>query len=163
MTGAKSKFHWHPGDVEISRPPSRSARTHAADPDDTAGEIGLSKAVSEDAKAATAAHLLETTLHELTHGSRHAQQMAEDEHPDGPEFAFNADHAEKHLGGAAEHAAKLRDHFADNYPGEAKWLKPEDNGADSGKLDHARYSKRDGGTISAQMANGETITGQLET
>jgi hypothetical protein len=36
---------------------------------------------------------------------------------------FNADHARKHLKGAQEHIDKLAEHVADNYPGEAKWLR----------------------------------------
>lgn len=134
----------------------------AAELEQVKESVGLAKAVSDNAKAATSAHLLETTLHELTHGSRHAQQMTEDTPDD--EFEFNADHAEKHLGGAVEHAGKLRDHFADNYPPVSRWLKglnevtsPAEEG---GGKQHARYAKADGGTITAQMANGETITGQ---
>jgi len=125
--------------------------------------VGLAKAVSEDAKAATTAHLLETTLHELAHARRHAQAMLEDT-PDG-EWSFNADHAEKHLGGAAEHAGKLAQHLTDNYPAVAKWLnglgEVTAGAEDGGGKQHARYEKGGGETIGAQMANGETITGQL--
>jgi hypothetical protein len=125
------------------------------------GAVGLAKAVSDDARAATTAHLLETTLHELTHASRHAQAMLTDTPDD--EFEFSADHAVKHLAGAVEHAGKLRQHLADNYPDVAKWLtglgEVAADAEDDGGKQHARYSK---GTVSAQMANTDTITGQLE-
>jgi hypothetical protein len=132
---------------------------------DAVGEsVGLAKAVSSEAKAATTAHLLETTLHELTHGARHALQMTEDTPEDEQEF--NADHAEKHLGGAVEHAGKLEEHFKDNYPDVAGWLNgltevTEDAEESDGDAEHARYSKAGGGTIAAQLANAGTIGGQL--
>jgi hypothetical protein len=124
------------------------------------GAVGLAKAVSDDARAATTAHLLETTLHELTHADRHAQQMTAAAPDD--EWTFNGEHCEKHLAGATEHAGKLRQHLADNYPAEAKWLTglgeaAADAEEDSGKQ-HARYSK---GTVSAQLTNADTITGQM--
>jgi hypothetical protein len=123
--------------------------------------VGLAEAVSEDAKAATSAHLLETSLHELTHASRHADAMLADTPDD--EWTFNGQHCEKHLAGATEHAGKLRQHLADNYPAEAKWLAGLDeataDAGDAGGKQHARYSQ---GTVSAQMANTDTITGQLE-
>ncbi|HEY2087002.1 MAG TPA: hypothetical protein VGH54_13410, partial [Mycobacterium sp.] len=124
--------------------------------------VGLAKAVSDDAKSATTAHLLETSLHELAHASEHAKAITEDTPDD--EWSFNADHAEKHLGGAAEHAGKLRQHLADNYPGEAKWLAglgaAESPAEDGGGKQHARYAKADGGTITAQLANAEAVSGQ---
>lgn len=125
--------------------------------------VGLARAVSEDAKAATTAHLLETTLHELTHAARHAQAMTQGT-PDA-EWEFNADHAAKHLDGAAEHAGKLEQHLRDNYPAEAGWLEGVGEatagaGDDSGKQ-HAAYGKDSDGTITAQMANGDTITAQI--
>ncbi len=121
--------------------------------------VGLAKAISEDAKAATTAHLTETTLHELAHARRHAQAMLEDT-PDA-EWSFNADHAEKHLGGAAEHAGKLAAHFKDNYPQVAHWLAGLDEVTlpaeeDGGKKQHARYGKRDGETITGQ-AGGRAV------
>lgn len=121
--------------------------------------VGLAKAVSDDARAATTAHLTETSLHELTHASRHAGQMTE-ETPDD-EFDFNAGHAAKHLGGAVEHAGKLRQHLKDNYPDVAAHLNALDEarsgtGDDSRQKQHARYA----GSVSAQMANEDTITGQ---
>ncbi len=122
--------------------------------------VGLAAAVSGDAKAATTAHLLETTLHELTHGRRHAGQMMRAT-PDA-EWEFNADHAEKHLGGAVEHARKLAEHFADNYPEEARWLAQLHREGDEGEdgKQHARYSG--GKPPAAETANGpETISGQV--
>lgn len=126
--------------------------------------IGLAKAVSPEAKAATTAHLLETTLHEMTHGIRHAQAMLDDPGPDGAEWQFNADHCQKHLGGAVEHAGKLASHFRDNYPAEAKWLAGLDEtrpftGEGNGGEQHARYAKK--GTIGAQLASQETVSGQV--
>lgn len=127
-----------------------------------ADAVGLAKAVSEDAKAATTAHLLETTLHELAHARRHAQAMKQDT-PDA-EWEFNREHAAKHLAGAAEHAGKLRQHMADNYPDEAKWLNglgevTPPAGEGDGEQ-HARYAKGGGETIREPAAKGETITGQ---
>jgi hypothetical protein len=125
--------------------------------------LGLAAAVSGAAKEATTAHLVASTLNELTHADRHAQAMTEDTPDD--EFEFNADHAEKHLAGAVEHAGKLSVHFRDNYPAEAKWLAGLDEitasaVGDGGEKQHARYSKDGGGTITAQMAAPETIGGQ---
>ena len=81
--------------------------------------------------------------------------MTEDTPDD--ELEFNADHAEKHLAGAAEHAGKLRDHFADNYPPVSRWLKGLDEvtaPAGEGQREAARpLRKGDGETITAQMAN----------
>jgi hypothetical protein len=129
----------------------------------TAQVLGLAKAVSEDAKAATSAHLLETSLHELTHASRHADAMLADTPDD--EWTFNGQHCEKHLAGATEHAGKLRQHLADNYPAEAKWLTGLDevtaSAVGDGGKQHARYAEKDGGTVSAQLANADTITGQM--
>jgi hypothetical protein len=125
--------------------------------------LGLAAAVSDAAKEATTAHLVASTLNELTHADRHAQAIAA-ETPDD-EFEFNADHAAKHLAGAVEHAGKLSVHFRDNYPAEAKWLNGLDEitasaGEDGGKQ-HARYAEKDGGTVSAQLTNADTITGQM--
>lgn len=124
--------------------------------------VGLAKSLTPEVKAATTAHLLETTLHEETHGVRHAQAMLKTD-PDDV-WEFNADHCSKHLGGAVEHASKLAQHFRDNYPDVARWLDgldeitaPAEEGGD-GKPQHARYAKG-GGTVSAQMAAGETISG----
>lgn len=124
----------------------------AAELDAVAESVGLAEAVSGDAKAATTAHLLETTLHELTHASRHAQQMLEDT-PEA-EWEFNADHCEHHLGGAAEHADKLRGHLTDNYPAEGRWLAGLEQaaaGADDGGKPAVTEHARDAGTISAQL------------
>jgi hypothetical protein len=127
-----------------------------AELDAVAQTVGLAKALTPEVKAATTAHLLETCLHEETHGVRHAEQML---NPDPPDvWEFNADHARKHLAGAVEHAGKLRGHMRDNYPDVAKWLAGLDEitaGEDGGdgEPQHARYAKGDGGTITAQLAN----------
>jgi predicted ABC-type ATPase/2'-5' RNA ligase len=160
----------HRGDDEVARFPlgGKSRGIAYANTMIGAQVIGLAtaaelaKAVSDDAKTATTAHLLETTLHEETHGLRHAQAMTEPASDE--EWAFNADHAEKHLAGAVEHAGKLRTHFADNYPAEAGHLAGLDEitsgaGRDQ-KPQHARYGGT-AGTDSAQMA-GTTISGQLD-
>jgi predicted ABC-type ATPase len=110
--------------------------------------VGLAKAVSGDAKAATTAHLTETTLHELAHASRHAQAMTGTV-PD-TEWEFDAEHCQSHLDGALEHAGKLAVHFRDNYPREAKWLAGLE-----------KPGGQDGGTVTAQAAGPETISGQF--
>jgi hypothetical protein len=129
----------------------------AAELDAVKESVGLAKSVSPTAKAATTAHLLETTLHELSHASLHAQAMGKDD-PGGDEWAFDADHCASHLDGAVEHAGKLWEHLHDNYPRESKWL------TGIAAITHpleAQQHAGDGGTVSAQMANPETITGQL--
>lgn len=114
--------------------------------------VGLAKAVSDDAKAATTAHLLETTLHELTHASRHAQAMLAG--TPGAEWEFDASHCEHHLGGAAEHAGKLRRHLADNYPAEGRWLDG---------LGEAAAGAGEGRTaVTEQAGDAGTICGQLD-
>jgi hypothetical protein len=128
----------------------------AAELDAVKESVGLAKAVSETAKAVTTAHLTETTLHELTHAALHAQAMGKDD-PDGDEWAFDADHCEKHLGGAVEHAGKIWTHLHDNYPRESKWL--TGIAAITHPLEAQQHANS--GTVSAQMANPETITGQL--
>jgi hypothetical protein len=109
--------------------------------------VGLAKAVSDDARAATTAHLTETTLHELTHAALHAQAMGDDD-PGGVEWAFNADHCASHLDGSVEHAGKLWEHFVDNYPPEGRWL------TGIAVITHpleAQQHAGDDGTISGQL------------
>lgn len=96
-------------------------RAEAAELEQVKKTIGLAKAVSPTAKAVTFAHLLETTLHELTHAALHAAAMTKDD-PGGDEWAFDADHCKSHLEGAVEHAGKIWEHLVDNYPAEGKWL-----------------------------------------
>jgi hypothetical protein len=110
--------------------------------------VGLAKSVSPTAKAATTAHLTETTLHELSHASLHAQAMGKDD-PGGEEWAFDADHCASHLDGAVEHAGKLWEHFHDNYPREAAWL------VGIAKITHPLEAQQHAG-------DGETISGQLD-
>jgi hypothetical protein len=82
--------------------------------------MGLAKSVTTDAKVATFAHLLQTTLYHLAHAKRHAALMLD---PDpAAVWRFNWDHAAAHLKGAREHAHKLAKHVLDNYPEEARWL-----------------------------------------
>jgi hypothetical protein len=76
--------------------------------------------------------------------------------PDGDEWAFDADHCGKHLAGAVEHAGKIWEHLHDNYPAEAKWL------TGIAVITHPAEAQQHagGGTVGAQMANPETISGQ---
>jgi len=121
--------------------------------------IGLGRSVSDAAKSATTAHLLETVLYHEAHASRHAQAMLDDPEPDDV-WEFNADHAVTHTAGAVEHAAKLTGHFRDNYPAEAGWLAGLDKIA-AGAEDDGPQRTQDG-TVSAQMAGPESISGQLD-
>ena len=75
--------------------------------------IGLARSLSPAAKSATTAHLVGSVLNDLGHASRHAQAML----APGSDalWRFNSEHSGKHLAGAAEHAAKLREHLRDNY------------------------------------------------
>lgn len=98
----------------------RNYRAEGRELDATMQVLGLAKSLSPVMKAATTAHLLETTLNECTHASRHADLMSKTEPPG--EWEFNADHCQKHLGGALEHAVKLGIHICDNYPAEARLL-----------------------------------------
>jgi hypothetical protein len=83
--------------------------------------IGLARAVSDQARTATTAHLVQTTCSHLGHTIRHVRAMQDD--PDPDVWAFNHAHASTHLAGATEHVAKLRAHFRDNYAaGEGRWL-----------------------------------------
>lgn len=82
--------------------------------------IGLAKALSPAAKAATLAHLLETVLYNAGHAKRHAEGMAR--LSPAPLWQFNADHCGKHLKHALEHSQKLAEHVRDNYPAERRFL-----------------------------------------
>lgn len=88
--------------------------------------LGLAVAVNEDAKVATFAHLLQTTLYHLAHAKRHAALML-DTSP-AKDWKFNFDHAHVHLKGAYEHVLKLGQHIMDNYPDEAEQLKDLNSG-----------------------------------
>ncbi len=138
----------------------------AAELEQVKQHVGLAKSLTPEVKAATTAHLLETTLHECTHGVRHAEAMLKTDPADV--WEFNADHAEKHLSGAVEHASKLAAHFRDNYPDEAKWLAGLDEiteGAEDGDgKQHARYARHKSlATISAQALNlTATISAQVD-
>ena len=92
--------------------------------------IGLAKAVSPAAKAATYAHLLETVMYHAGHAKRHALVMTGNV-PD-KEWAFNYDHAATHAKGAMEHCFKLAKHLADNYPETARWFKELEDAEDPG-------------------------------
>lgn len=83
--------------------------------------VNLAKAVGAPAKAASFAHLLQTIKYDGAHARRHSTAMLAD--TDDACWNFDADHAEKHMHGAHEHAKKLSKHIVDNYPAEARWLK----------------------------------------
>jgi 2'-5' RNA ligase len=83
--------------------------------------MDLAKSVSPASKAASFAHLLQTVMYDGAHAQRHAEAMLGD--TDDACWQFDADHAEKHLEGACEHAHKLAEHILDNYPVEAKCLR----------------------------------------
>ena len=63
--------------------------------------MGLAASVSQDAKVATFAHLLQTLLYHEAHAKRHAECMLNPD-PD-PVWKFNYEHAHTHLKGAVEH------------------------------------------------------------
>lgn len=111
----------HRGDDEVMRFPLGGGAAELATGTISGQAIGLAKAVSPTTKAVTTAHLTETTLHELSHASLHAQAMGKDA-PGGDEWQFDADHCRSHLAGAVEHAGKIWTHLHDNYPAESKWL-----------------------------------------
>lgn len=134
----------HRGDDEVARFPLGGG---PAEMPGAAPALSLARALSEDAKAATTAHLLQTVLYHAGHASRHAQAMAGEPGPDEV-WSFNADHAGKHLDGAVEHSAKLAVHLKDNYPQEGRWL--------AGLSETA-----EGGTAGAQLANSATIGEQV--
>jgi hypothetical protein len=83
--------------------------------------IGFARALSDDAKAATFSHLLQTVKENIGHAKRHAMAM-KGAASSGKLWDFNWEHCDKHVTGAAEHAQKLADHVRDNYPAEADWL-----------------------------------------
>ena len=82
--------------------------------------MNLAVSVNPAAKAATFSHLLQTIMYDGAHCARHAHAMLTDN--TDAEWTFDADHAEKHLDGAREHALKLAGHIRDNYPIEWHWL-----------------------------------------
>jgi hypothetical protein len=92
-----------------------------AELDATAAAIGLARALSEPAKAATTAHLTQTVMFDTGHAARHAAAMLVPG-GDGALWKFNAGHCGSHLRTAAEHAVKLAEHLRDNYPAEAAHL-----------------------------------------
>lgn len=84
--------------------------------------MGMARALSQDAKISTTAHLLQSVMYDATHAKRHADTMVAK--PGTPAlWSFNADHCEKHLKSAFNHAQKLGKHLNDNYPAEGRWLR----------------------------------------
>ena len=91
-----------------------------AEYDATSRAIGLAKALSDAARTATTAHLAQSILYDLGHASRHADVLLT---PGSPAlWRFNADHCDKHLASAEDHAVRLAVHLRDNYPAEARYL-----------------------------------------
>lgn len=91
--------------------------------------MGLARSLSSDAKVATTAHLLQTVFYHMGHAKRHTETMRVK--PGAPAvWDFNAEHAERHLDGAAEHVFKLARHLRDNYPEVARWLTMLDHDTD---------------------------------
>jgi hypothetical protein len=113
-----------------------------AELDELTGVVGLARAVSEDAKTSTTAHLVQTVCNHLAHTIRHVQAMTDD--PDPVVSAFNAEHARTHLVGAAEHVGKINGHLRDNYPAEARFLAGVEKPGEGGAQQHA-------GTITGQL------------
>jgi 2'-5' RNA ligase len=147
----------HRGDDEVMRFPLGGGAAGLATGTISGQMLDLAVSVSPTTKAVTTAHLTETTLHELTHAYLHAQAMGKDD-PDGDEWQFDSDHCRSHLAGAVEHAGKIWTHLHDNYPREARWL------MGIAAITHpleAQEHAGDGETIGAQMANTETVSGQL--
>ena len=91
-----------------------------ADLDALTATIGLARSVSDQAKTATTAHLVQTTLNHLGHTIAHVKAMQDD--PDPKVREFNWQHGRTHLDGGLEHAAKLTKHLQSNYPEEARHL-----------------------------------------
>jgi hypothetical protein len=116
------------------------------------------------------AHRIDEILHKLAHAS---QRMEAARAASGDLRKYHAERLAGHLkaaldaghAGAVGHAGKLSVHFRDNYPAEAKWLAGLDevtaSAVGDGGKQHARYAEKDGGTVSAQLANADTITGQM--
>ena len=135
-----------------------------AELDALTGVVGLAVSVSEDAKTATTAHLTQTICNHLAHTIRHVAAMGED--PEPAVWGFNAEHARTHLDGALEHVGKITRHLRSNYPAEAGFLaglgsavqdaKPEAGG-------DGRQHAPSAGTVTAQMANPVTVSGQAGT
>ena len=109
------------------------------------GPVEMSVAVNPAAKAASFAHLLQTIMYDGAHARRHSTAMLAD--TDDKSWAFDADHADKHMQGAREHACKLSEHIVDNYPDEAEWLeelvKKEELSTISGQAIELNWDKWD--------------------
>lgn len=108
--------------------------------------MNLAVAVNPPAKVASFAHLLQTIMYDGAHAEQHARAMLADK--TDPEWTFDADHAEKHMNGAREHALKLAGHIRDNYPAEWHWL-------------HELVEAEEMSNISSQALLPVTISGQV--
>jgi hypothetical protein len=115
------------------------------------GVVGLAVSVSEDAKTATTAHLVQTTCNHLAHTIRHVQAMADDPAPEV--WDFNAEHARTHLDGALEHVGKLTNHLRDNYPAEAGFLAGLGSAVQDARPEGGAGKPQAAGTAGAQLAN----------
>jgi len=76
-------------------------------------------------KGGTAAHLLDSVLHDLAHVQRHVARILEpDVQASKDSIKFNAEHALNHVESGADHAHKLDDHLAQE-PSDPKIWKQE--------------------------------------
>lgn len=64
--------------------------------------------------AATTAHLIQTSGHELGHVAAHVAQAQKSKTKKA--VAFNLEHADRHVKGAQQHIQKVIDHIMGNYP-----------------------------------------------
>lgn len=78
------------------------------------------KSANPKQKAATTAHLLETTAHQLAHSQRHLESLKTSK---GSAKQLDMEHLDTHLKGGVEHVQKLMSHVKSNYPAEGKELK----------------------------------------
>lgn len=74
------------------------------------------KSANPKQKAATTAHLIETTAHQLAHAKRHIDSMKTSK---GAANKLDLEHADTHVDGGIEHVQKLMKHVKSNYPAEA--------------------------------------------
>lgn len=85
----------------------------------------IKKSPGQSQKAATTAHLIETTAHQLAHTKRHFDQLKKDK--TNGQKKLDYEHAATHLNGGIEHVQKLLVHLKSNYPKEGKELSMLEN------------------------------------
>ncbi len=77
------------------------------------------KSANPQQKAATTAHLIETTAHHAAHSKRHLVALKKAK---GKAALLDHEHAMTHMNGTIEHVQKLMKHVKSNYPKENKEL-----------------------------------------